>query len=215
MTLRTCSRCQSEVLEEYFEIDSKGVRNKCCKLCIVKYQCDRCEYQSSTNGHLKRHVKQVHDKIKDVKCDQCDFACSTNGDLKRHVKICTGKLNCSAGEYYTMQALGNLGLVKDVDYFFDQSYIVKDKSWLKWDFRILYRGMTLFIEYDGKGHVIPIKWSRAITDEEAQCNLEEQQRKDKIKDDYCLEFGYPLLRIPHTEFDNIEKLVREFMGDFM
>ena len=31
-----------------------------------KFKCDRCDYTCSITGNLKRHIKQIHDKIKDV-----------------------------------------------------------------------------------------------------------------------------------------------------
>ena len=33
----------------------------------------------SLNSHLKQHIKQVHDKIKDFKCQECEFKFSTKG----------------------------------------------------------------------------------------------------------------------------------------
>jgi hypothetical protein len=56
------------------------------------FKCELCEYQSAWKSHLKRHNKQVHDKIKDEKCPQCDFTCSTKGDLKRHNKMIHDKI---------------------------------------------------------------------------------------------------------------------------
>lgn len=85
-TLYECSRCHSEMLEEYFSINRKGIRNKCCKVCLNRYQCDRCDYACSTKSTMNTHIKQVHDKIKDHKCGRCDYKCSTKGDLNQHIK---------------------------------------------------------------------------------------------------------------------------------
>ena len=92
--LMKCSRCHSEMLEEYFDISRKGLRNKCCKFCLVKYQCDRCEFTSSTKSVMSTHIKIVHDKIKDNECpnDNCDFKCSTKNDLTRHIKMVHDKI---------------------------------------------------------------------------------------------------------------------------
>ena len=43
--------------------------------------------------------------------------------------------------------------------------------------------------------------------------MEELQRRDKMKDDYCNAKGYLLLRIPYWEKDNIEEIVKEFIND--
>jgi hypothetical protein len=53
---------------------------------IKDVKCDKCEFVCCENGTLKLHIKSVHDKIKDVKCDKCDYVCSTNGNLKLHIK---------------------------------------------------------------------------------------------------------------------------------
>jgi len=53
---------------------------------IKDIKCDKCEYTCSTNTRLKLHIKSVHEKIKDFKCDKCHYMCSTNGDLKQHIK---------------------------------------------------------------------------------------------------------------------------------
>ena len=88
MTFVKCSRCHSEVLEEFFSRNRKGVLNKCCDNCLKRFRCEQCEYRASHKHHLKMHVKQVHDKIKDVKCDidQCEYVCSHKHHLKMHAK---------------------------------------------------------------------------------------------------------------------------------
>jgi hypothetical protein len=53
---------------------------------IKDAKCELCDYVCSQNSDLKKHAKQVHTKLKDVKCDQCDYVCSTNGTLKMHNK---------------------------------------------------------------------------------------------------------------------------------
>ena len=54
---------------------------------INDFECDQCESKFSTNGHLNRHTKTIHNKIKDCKCNQCDFKCSINDNLIKHVNM--------------------------------------------------------------------------------------------------------------------------------
>ena len=44
------------------------------KINIEKnFKCDRCDYSCRASSIVKQHIKQVHDKIKDVKCDICEY----------------------------------------------------------------------------------------------------------------------------------------------
>jgi hypothetical protein len=252
-------------------MNRKGVLNKCCDTCLKRFKCHICDYKCSTDANLKKHIKQVHDKIKDVVCLQCDYKTSTNnnlqkhikqvhdkvkdhecltcdmkfstnvdlrrhikmvhdkiknyecltcdmkfstnGNLQKHIKICTGEINCSSGEFEIMKVLEKLGLKKDMYYIYDQSYELKDKSYLRWDFRIL-ADEPIFIEYDGECHFFPVKYG-GISEERAKENLIKAQRRDKLKNNYCDDNGYALLRIPYWEKKNIETLVTEFLNDYI
>ena len=60
---------------------------------IKDFKCDKCKYACSDEYALKKHIKHIHDKIKDFKCDKCKYECSTNRDLKRHKKKVHDKKN--------------------------------------------------------------------------------------------------------------------------
>ena len=173
-------------------------------------KCQKCDYACSTNGHLQKHIKQVHDKIKDHKCDKCEYACSTNESLQTHIKTCTGKLKCSSGEYQIMKTLDEMRM----PYEHDQSYELKndDDNWLRWDFIIQTTGDPIFIEYDGKQHFKPVNFG-GMSNEKAQKSFEKQKKHDKLKNDYCNDNCYLLLRIPYTEYENIHSLVVAFIRD--
>lgn len=73
--------------------------NKCLKRHIKtvhekikNIKCDKCDYICSSNCNLKQHIKYIHDKIKNFKCDKCDYTCSANGALKRHIKAIHSKI---------------------------------------------------------------------------------------------------------------------------
>ena len=54
----------------------------------MTFNCDKCLYTTNSKSHLTRHIKQVHDKIKNHKCDKCGFSTSTNSDLKSIKNVC-------------------------------------------------------------------------------------------------------------------------------
>jgi len=80
---------------------------------------------------------------------------------------------------------------------------------LKFDFGIIFNNIPiLMIEYQGEQHFKPVdfagkgeKWAK----EQFQLNL----KRDKIKREYCKKNNIPLLEIPYTEFNNIEKILTD------
>ncbi len=65
--------------------------------------CPQCNYKCSTNGTLKKHIKAVHDKIKDHTCIQCNAKFSTNGDLQRHIKTVHDKMKDHELKQFTIK----------------------------------------------------------------------------------------------------------------
>jgi hypothetical protein len=87
--IQKCSNCGCKKLLKLFKVrKNTGKIYKTCISCCERFKCnfEDCEYTCATNGHLQRHIKQVHDQIKDFKCEICDFKCSENCTLQRHIK---------------------------------------------------------------------------------------------------------------------------------
>ena len=69
---------------------------------IKIFKCEKCSYETKRKCDLKKHVKQVHDKIKDNFCTQCDYKASLKSDLIKHVKIVHDKIKdqcCTQCDY--------------------------------------------------------------------------------------------------------------------
>ncbi len=128
-------------------------------------------------------------------------------DLKAHKLVCTGELNCSSGEFATMNVLDEM----KIDYLYNTSFWgVRDKKLLRWDFIISPAMNPKVIEFDGECHFFAIRYG-GITEQEAQENLAGSKRRDAIKDDYYVANSIPILRIAFYNKDNIEKLISEFV----
>lgn len=65
---------------------------------------------------------------------------------------------------------------------------------------------NLAIEFDGGQHFFPVAYFGG------QKTLEKQQLNDAHKNLYCIENGISLLRIHHSEAEEIEKIVRQSIG---
>ena len=50
----------------------------------MKFKCEKCQYVSAHEHHLKRHIKSVHDQIRNHVCEECGYAASQKETLKAH-----------------------------------------------------------------------------------------------------------------------------------
>lgn len=96
----------------------------------------------------------------------------------------------------------------DIQYVRDKKYLSckndKTNYALRFDFRIFNNEneCLYFIEYDGQQHFQPAPmWDN-------NGDLEERQRRDEFKNEWCLQNGFPLIRIPYTHLSalNIDDL---------
>lgn len=83
-------------------------------------------------------------------------------------------------------------------------YKCKNKKPLPFDFYL--PDYNLLIEYDGAFHYESIEFAGGIK------KLKETQMRDKIKTKYAKDNNILLLRIPYTEFDNIERIISTYIS---
>ena len=183
---------------------------------IKDFHCDKCDYSCYSNCDLQKHIKQVHDKIKEFHCDKCKYSSCTNCDLQRHRKTCTGKqTRFSSGEFQTNKALNELGFIENEDYIFNQTFPELTKYCgknLRPDFRLI--NNKIIIEYDGKQHSIPKNFG-GISQEQAEDNFKQTQINDKLKDNFCKDHGYKMIRISYKDFSNILSILSNELFDII
>lgn len=73
----------------------------------------------------------------------------------------------------------------------------RDKNALPFDFYLV--DSNTCIEYDGEQHFFNVEYFGN--------SLEDVQRHDRIKNDYCRNKGIRLIRIPYWDYDNIETIL--------
>ena len=59
---------------------------------IKDQTCDICGFSTTDYSGLKKHIKEVHDKIKDKICSICGFTTARNAELKHHIKCIHDKI---------------------------------------------------------------------------------------------------------------------------
>lgn len=160
---------------------------------------DRYNYDFVDYHGMKTNIK--------ILCNQCN-----NFFIQRPSSHLSDKKGCpvcneSKGENKVAKYLSENNIKFTKNKIFKT---LKDKSYLKPDFYL--SGLNLLIEYDGEGHYNPCFGSSL---EEKQKNLRDCQRRDKIKDEWAKANNIPLLRIPYWDFDRIEELVGNFVGEYI
>ena len=72
---------------------------------------------------------------------------------------------------------------------------------------------NMCIEFDGSYHFNPSNFEGNLTKEEQEQKLLQIQRHDQIKTNYCKEHNIRLLRIPYTEYKNINQILENALSE--
>jgi len=134
------------------------------------------------------------------------ITCPDHGDFKMRPDTHLGqmcgcsKCNMSLGEDRIMKILEG----KNINYkshhgFDDCKYINK----LTFDFYL--PEYNTCIEFDGQQHFYPVDFFGG------EKSFKLQQKKDNIKNKYCIENNIELIRIPYFEYDNINSILLDIV----
>jgi very-short-patch-repair endonuclease len=90
-------------------------------------------------------------------------------------------------------------------------YDCRNKKPLPFDFYL--PNYNLCIEYDGHQHFEATNKinKKVFTKDESIRLFEQVQKHDNIKDEYCKLSNIELLRIPYTDFNNIENILKKYL----
>jgi len=116
----------------------------------------------------------------------------------------------SRGEKKIVDLLGIMALPFKREIKFKKCRSQKE---LPFDFIVkLPNGKGVLIEYQGIQHYKPIRRSHSWTKKKALCKFKAIQERDKIKAEWARKNKIPLLVIPYWEYDNIPRLIEDFVG---
>lgn len=133
------------------------------------------------------------------KC-HCDCGNDCEVDLHSLKRGNTSSCGClvSKGEELLKKIFNELNIVFISQYAFDNCINPITNSKLRFDFYL--PEYQKLIEYDGAQHyIVSGKWN----DNEEK--LLERQYRDKIKDNFCQQNGYCLIRIPYWDYNKLNK----------
>lgn len=166
-----------------------------------KYSIDNMKHYLSINQPNIELISNEYCGAKEYykfKCSCGNIFSTTWGYLRSlsdaRCPICSNRM--SNIEHKVFLWLKENGVEFISQYSFDDC---KDVSKLKFDYYLPF--YNKMIEVDGEQHFAPIRFG-SISQEQAEINFRSNSKRDKIKNDYCLEHGIELLRIPYWQFDN-------------
>lgn len=184
--------------------------------------CTQCKSQKIGDSHrkpLNQYLKELHLRTDNIEligdyngfCKPAEHRCKKCGyrwySLPQNIIKYSSCPSCnrSKGEAYISSFLDNLNINYEREFRIDDC---KDKRALPFDFAIKnFDGILEFlIEYQGKQHYTPSQFGN-ITLEQAQNNLKECQKRDKIKSSYCDKNEIDLLVIDYRDFDKIDEII--------
>ena len=83
------------------------------------------------------------------------------------------------------------------------------KRQLPFDFYI--SELNIAIEFDGQQHFVPVDFG-CQDNNKVQELFELTKKRDQIKNEYCLANAIKLVRIPYTDYDNIETIIDKLLA---
>ena len=214
VNLTTKVKILCNICNNIFEqIPTNHMRGHGCKICAI---IQKSNDQTSNTNDLLIKEKKIHEQKYDysfvqytscytkvkILCKKCNNIFEQKPSNHLQGRGCP-KCNESKGEIKVTQYLTK----KNISFIPKKTFkTLRDKNLLFPDFYL--DDHNLLIEYDGEGHYFPVF---GTTQEDKQKNLEDCQRRDKIKNEWAKANNIPLLRIPYWDFDRIEELIEAFI----
>lgn len=184
-------------------------KDKCgCPRCKKKhYKVTEEDYikrisETSPNTEYVGGFTHVNGRVI-VKCKTCGYEWETSAWTILNGSGCP-KCKMSRGEVKIAYYLDNHEIEYKAQYIFNDC---RNKSVLRFDFYI--PSYNCCIEYDGIQH---FKYCTFGAKNRTAEQLSIIQERDKVKDNYCLEKGIKIIRIPYTDFNNIEIILDKYFS---
>lgn len=173
-----------------------------CSKVVNKFSLENAQKLLDIKGQQEYKLLQYKGmNNKSLIKHQCGFCFTTRlsdfektrGCPKCYRKISKGK-----------QKIMNFLNINNYNYIYQKRF--KDLEKFSFDFCVFLNNKMILLDFQGQQHYKEIE----IFD-----NLYVQQKRDKIKKDYCLANNIPLIEIPYWEIENIEKFLQLKFNDYL
>lgn len=183
---------------------------------LTSHNCPKCGKGNIANSRRKTPDNFIKDAM-NIHGDLYDY--STTEYINSHGKI---KILCKIHGVFEQKAYCHLsgqgcpickyskGELKireilqslRIEYIYEKTFPeCKNKRLLSFDFYFEVNNKIFLLEYDGIQHIYG--WGK-----KEKNSLPRIKKNDAIKTKFALDNGFILIRIPHTEFDNIENIIK-------
>ena len=203
-----CLHCQ----KSFTQNSSLQTHIKTVHLNERNFKCPHCNKVFGRNSSLQSHIKTVHLNERNFKCPHCNKVFGRNSSLQRHINAIhlNPKLkSMSRLEQKVFEILSSLDIKFQQEVTFN-GLLGVNNGHLRFDFVIAVEDSYLMIEVDGQQHENPVTFG-SMTDDEAIENFETLQKHDQIKNEYCNENCYPLLRLKFSNYKYFETQLNDFL----
>jgi hypothetical protein len=177
-------------------IKNQGTRCPFCKKCRLTYNMVKERIESEKGYKLISKVYKNNKEKLDIQCSQGHLYSATLDYFTSGCRCpeCTeSKAEALIRKYLTSQ---NVSFLQECEF---DGLIGSGGGSLRFDFAILQNSnVKLLIEYDGVFHFNNVYDGS---------KLDLQKHHDKLKNEYCLRHGIPLIRIHYKDFENIESIL--------
>lgn len=186
-------------------------KNTQCRYCVLKklkgiYQLSQSEFidrmkQIAPDIEVLSKYDGFDRKVK-LLCKKHDYMFEQSAQNALQGKCGCVKCVSSKGEKKIINILSSLKVRFKSQFKFDDCRAVNP---LPFDFYL--PDYNMVIEYQGEQHYKPVQFG-GMPIEEAIRNFDICKAHDEIKSNYCDRNNIKLLSIPYTEFDNLEKIIK-------
>ena len=177
-----------------------------CPICGGNLKSTTHEFISKAT--LKHNNRYDYSLVKYISAHiPITIICPTHGTFKQRPSNHLSGYGCrkcsrSKGEIEIDNYLQSSNLPYFEEYIFDDCKFIRH---LPFDFYI--PSLNMCIEYDGEQHFRPMRFGGDNVQMIEKFN--QTQRNDSIKNQYCNDNNIRLIRIPYTEFNNIETILEK------
>ena len=191
---------EGHIFEMTWAVFRLGNRCKQCTIESYKLTYEEVKSMFESEGYKLISTEYINAVTPmEIECPNDHRLFASYNSFKRggkRCRICTPILN-SKGNLEVTNILNKYNINFKPEYKFEDC---KDKRALPFDFYLF--DYNTCIEYDGSLH-----YETGYS--ETQEDLEDRQKKDNIKTQYCLDHNIKLIRIPYWDFKNIENILKQ------